>query len=102
VSGAVDWLKNHYSVDENPGMGVDGLFYYYQVMAKALTAYGTPELTLNDGKKVDWPKELALKLIDMQQDDGSWKNDSGRWMEKDPVLATAYAVLTLEMAWHEM
>ena len=102
VTGAVDWLKNHYSVDENPGMGIDGLFYYYQVMAKALSTFGAPELSLAGGKKVDWPRELALKLIDLQQDDGSWANESGRWMEKDPVLATAYAVLTLEMAYREM
>jgi squalene-hopene/tetraprenyl-beta-curcumene cyclase len=102
VVSAVDWLKNHYSVDENPGMGIDGLFYYYQVMAKALSTYGAPNLTLANGKQVDWPKELALKLIDLQQDDGSWANESGRWMEKDPVLATAYAVLTLEMAYREM
>lgn len=102
VTGAVDWLKNHYSVDENPGMGIDGLFYYYQVMAKALSTYGAPELALADGKKVDWPKELTLKLIDLQAEDGSWSNESGRWMEKDPVLATAYAVLTLEMVYREM
>jgi squalene-hopene/tetraprenyl-beta-curcumene cyclase len=102
VTGAVDWLKSHYSVDENPGMGIDGLFYYYQVMAKALSTYGTPALPLADGRKVDWPKDLGLKLIDLQQDDGSWKNDSGRWMEKDPVLATAYAVMTLEMVYREM
>jgi squalene-hopene/tetraprenyl-beta-curcumene cyclase len=102
VTSAVDWLKNHYSVDENPGMGIDGLFYYYQVMAKALSTYGTPDLSLTNGKKVDWPRELTLKLINLQQDDGSWSNESGRWMEKDPVLATAYAVLTLEMAYREM
>ena len=102
VTGAVDWLKGHYSVDENPGMGIDGLFYYYQVMAKALSTYGAPDLSLADGRKVNWPKELALKLIDLQQEDGSWKNESGRWMEKDPVLATAYAVLTLEMVYREM
>jgi squalene-hopene/tetraprenyl-beta-curcumene cyclase len=45
---------------------------------------------------------LALKLIDLQQEDGSWTNESGRWMEKDPVLATAYSVLTLEMVYREM
>jgi squalene-hopene/tetraprenyl-beta-curcumene cyclase len=83
-------------------MGIDGLFYYYQVMAKALSTYGAPELPLADGRKVNWPRELALKLIDLQQEDGSWSNESGRWMEKDPVLATAYAVLTLEMAYREM
>jgi len=102
VTGAVDWLKGHYSVEENPGMGIDGLFYYYQVMAKALSTYGVPELALADGRKVNWPRELALKLINLQEEDGSWANESGRWMEKDPVLATAYAVLTLEMAYRQM
>ena len=102
VTAAVDWLKKHYSVDENPGMGIDGLFYYYQVMAKALSTYGTPELPLPDGRKADWPRELALKLINLQQDDGSWANESGRWMEKDPVLATSYSVLTLEMIYRQM
>jgi squalene-hopene/tetraprenyl-beta-curcumene cyclase len=102
VTGAVDWLKGHYTVDENPGMGIDGLFYYYQVMAKALTTYGETDLQLAGGKKVNWAKDLTLKLIDMQNADGSWANESGRWMEKDPVLATAYAVLTLEMAYRDM
>ena len=102
VTGAVDWLKGHYSVDENPGMGEDGLFYYYQVMAKALSTYGTNELALADGRKVNWPRELGLKLIDLQQEDGSWKNERNRWMEKDPVLATAYSVLTLEMIYRQM
>ncbi len=102
VTAAVDWLKKHYSVDENPGMGIDGLFYYYQVMAKALTTYGAPELPLDNGQKVNWSKELGLKLINLQQDDGSWANESGRWMEKDPVLATAYSVLTLEMVYREL
>ena len=57
---------------------------------------------LANGHNVNWPKELALKLIDLQQGDGSWANDSGRWMEKDPVLATSYAVLTLEMVYREL
>lgn len=102
VAAAVDWLQNHYSVEENPGMGLDGLFYYYQVMAKALSAYGSAELPLANGKKVDWARELGLKLIDLQEEDGSWHNESGRWMEKDPVLATAYSVLTLEMVYRGM
>jgi squalene-hopene/tetraprenyl-beta-curcumene cyclase len=52
---------------------------------------------MKDGHKVDWRKDLALKLINLQKGDGSWSNDSGRWMEKDPVLVTSYSVLTLEL-----
>jgi squalene-hopene/tetraprenyl-beta-curcumene cyclase len=102
VAAAVDWLKGHYSVDENPGMGVDGLFYYYQVMAKGLAAHGGADLVLADGRTVRWPRDLALKLINLQGEDGSWKNESGRWMEKDPVVATAYSVLTLEIVFRSL
>lgn len=97
VQAVVDWAKRHYTLDENPGMGPEGLFYYYHVLAKALGTYGTDELALEGGRKVVWRDSLALKLIDLQKPDGSWANTSGRWMEKDPVLVTAYAVMTLEI-----
>ncbi len=102
VQAVVDWLARHYTLEENPGMGKDGQFYYYQTMAKGLATYGMRELTLADGRKVNWQKELALKLIDLQKPDGSWQNDSGRWMEKDPVLVTCYSVLALEAIYRAM
>jgi squalene-hopene/tetraprenyl-beta-curcumene cyclase len=52
---------------------------------------------LVDGQKINWRKQLALKLMNLQQRDGSWSNENGRWWEKDPALATAYAVLSMEM-----
>lgn len=96
--GAVrDWLGRNYSVDENPGMEAQGLFYYYHTMAKALAIAGENELKLADGSKVDWRKELALKLIDLHAEDGSWINEgSNRWWEDDRVLVTSYAVLALQ------
>ncbi len=102
VKAVIDWLQRHYTLDENPGMGSDGLFYYYQMMAKAFATYGLQELELADGRKIDWQNDLALKLIGRQNADGSWVNESGRWMEKDPVLVTAYSILTLEMIYRAM
>jgi squalene-hopene/tetraprenyl-beta-curcumene cyclase len=96
VMAVLDWLRHNYTIEENPGMGADGLFYYYQMMSKALAAYGTDTLTMADGRQISWASELALKLINLQNADGSWVNSSGRWWEKDPTLVTAYAVLTLE------
>ena len=96
VTAVFDWLRSTYTLEENPGMGADGLYYYYQMMSKALAAHGTEILELADGKQVAWGSALALKLIDLQQGDGSWVNASGRWWEKDPALVTAYSVLTLE------
>jgi squalene-hopene/tetraprenyl-beta-curcumene cyclase len=96
VTAVFDWLAHNYTLEENPGMGSDGLYYYYQMMSKALAAHGSQTLAMADGKQVDWANDLALKLINLQQTDGSWVNSSGRWWEKDPTLVTSYAVLTLE------
>lgn len=102
VRAAYDWIRRHFTVDENPGMGPQGLYYNYHTMAKALTAYGGDMLTLPDGKKVDWRSALVKKLVSLQRIDaktgfGYWVNDHGRWWENDPVLVTAYATLALEI-----
>lgn len=100
VTAAIDWLRANYTLDKNPGVSgedaQDGLFYYYQMMAKALATYGIEELPLTDGRKVNWRKDLAEKLISLQKGDGSWANPSSRWMEADPILVTSYCVLALE------
>ncbi|MDD5349379.1 MAG: terpene cyclase/mutase family protein [Chthoniobacteraceae bacterium] len=102
VVGVVDWLRKHYTLEENPGMGPEGLYYYYGMMAKALSVYGIGELETADGRKVDWRKEMALKLVNLQKPDGSWNNDNGRWMEKDPTLVTSYSVLALERIYRSL
>lgn len=96
VTAVFQWLSRNYTLEENPGMGTDGLYYYYQMMSKALAAHGTETLKMANGRQVNWAGDLALKLINLQQTDGSWVNTSGRWWEKDPTLVTAYAVRTLE------
>lgn len=96
VTAVYDWLVKHYTLDENPGMGAEGLFYYYQMMAKALDLYGQDQLTLDSGQQINWKKDLALRLLNLQKPEGLWINENGRWWERDPVLVTAYAVLTLE------
>ena len=97
VKAVVEWLGRNYTLDENPGMGAQGLYYYYLTMSKALAAYGAQELPLANGRRANWRKDLALKLLDLQNGDCSWANTNGRWWEKDPVLVTAYVILTLEI-----
>jgi squalene-hopene/tetraprenyl-beta-curcumene cyclase len=99
VLAVFDWLRANYTLDENPGMGLQGLYYYLHTMTKALTAYGVSELELKDGRKLDWRREVAMRLLNLQRQDGSWFNDNARWLEKDPSLVTSYAVLSLEMIW---
>jgi squalene-hopene/tetraprenyl-beta-curcumene cyclase len=97
VTAVFDWLQKNYTLEENPGMGPQGLYYYFHTMAKALTIYGVDKIKTAQGKEVDWRKDLALRLINLQKSDGSWANDNGRWWEKDASLVTSYAVISLEL-----
>lgn len=102
VTAVMDWLKSNYTLDENPGMEKQGLFYYFHTMAKALTVCGTDTLDTQDGRKVNWREQLALKLMNLQKADGSWANDNGRWFEKDPTLVTAYSLIALDMIYSRL
>ena len=75
-------------------MGPQGLYYYYQTMAKALSAANIDKLPLADGRTADWRAELGGRLLSKQREDGSWL-ENGRWMESNPVLVTAFTVLSL-------
>jgi len=94
----VDWAARHWSVDENPGMGTRGLFYYYNIMSKALRLNGSDALKSPSGETIEWKKQIVDRLAACQSYDGSWVNKNNQFWEGDAVLVTAYAVLTLEYA----
>lgn len=102
VTAALDWIRRNYTVQENPGIGTDGLYYYYVTFSRALSAWGESSIeTLDaDGKPVprDWANDLIDRLAELQQDDGSFKSVDDRWMENDPVLITAYSLIALRTA----
>lgn len=102
VQSAFEWSLRHWSLEENPGMGLQGLFYFYNVLAKALAAYGQDVITLADGRRVNWRSDLIKKLVSLQKTEsdgtGYWVNSEGRWWESDPVLVTSYSLLALEIA----
>jgi hypothetical protein len=95
VKAAVQWIRTHYDLKSNPGMGDKGLYYYYHTFAKALDALGIDELEDAKGVKHDWRRELIEELARRQKPDGSWVNADNMWMEGDPNLATAFALLAL-------
>ena len=97
VKAAVEWLARNYTLDANPGMGPQGLYYYYHTVAKSLTVYGEDTFTDAKGKKHDWRYELMKKLVTLQKSDGFWQNENNRWWENDPVLCTAYSLISLEI-----
>lgn len=98
VVAAQKWLAKNYDLDSNPGMGTAGLYYYYNTMAKTLNALGEDKFVDDKGVAHDWRKELIEELASRQQKDGSWINENSRWMEGDPAIVTAYALLALSQA----
>ena len=96
VKAAVGWIKRHYTLEQNPGMGTAGLFYYYHTFAKALSAWGEDRFTDGKGTAHDWRRELFEALKKRQRPDGSWVNAGDRaYGESTPELATAFALLAL-------
>jgi squalene-hopene/tetraprenyl-beta-curcumene cyclase len=98
VQGALRYIKDHYTLDENPGLGQQGLYYYYHTFAKAMALLSQPTFEDADGTAHDWRAELTAALAERQNPDGSWVNPVDRFMEGDPNLVTAYSLLALDHA----
>ncbi len=102
VRSAFDWAAKHWSLEENPGMGAQGLFFFFNVLTRSLDAYGQDLVPTEGGRMIDWRIQLARRLVEIQKIDpdtggGYWINDTGRFWENEPVLATAYAILALQL-----
>lgn len=102
VLAAMDWIGRNYTLDENPGVGTDGLYYYYVVFARAMHASGKANVRVinaaGDATERAWADDLVVRLATLQQPDGSFKVVDDRWMENDPVLITAYSLIALQQA----
>jgi squalene-hopene/tetraprenyl-beta-curcumene cyclase len=105
VKAAMDWVRKNYGLETHPGFAFDattrhqlrGLYHYYMVMARALDAYGERPLETFDGKKHDWPVEIAEQLLKLVKDGKLWKNENKGWYEGDPVLVTSYVLTTCDV-----
>lgn len=97
VRSTYQYVGKYWTLEENPGQGNQGLYFYYEVLARALTASQMENVTLADGTQIDWREALAQALIKRQQADGSWVNKNNRFWEGDPALSTSYALLALQI-----
>ena len=98
VEAALGFIRKNYTVDENPGMGQQGLYYYYHTFAKAFSLLKIETVTDSAGKSHDWRADVRAALAKRQNADGSWVNPADRFLEGDPNLVTAYALLALSHA----
>jgi squalene-hopene/tetraprenyl-beta-curcumene cyclase len=96
VQGALKWIRDNYTVDENPGMGQKTVYYYYMVFAKALQAVGEPVIVDARGQRHNWREELARKLISLQHGEGYWVNEVKDEWQDNKVLVTAFTLSAIE------
>jgi squalene-hopene/tetraprenyl-beta-curcumene cyclase len=95
VKAATEWIRKNYTLSENPRMGQQGLYYYFQTFAKTMSSLESESFTTTDGTEHFWKQELAKTLSALQQPNGSWINSADRWYEGDPNLVTAYCLMAL-------
>lgn len=103
VQAALKWISEHWTLDFNPNMpekqSREGLFYYYYVLSRALSASRQEVVIDPHGNEHLWQSELIQRLQKLQRPDGSWVNEEDRWMEGEPALTTAYAMLAIQTAY---
>ena len=94
---AVRWLSENTELDEVPGFEnnldesswQDGLrYYYYSTLSKTLQH-------LPEASRAQRRQQLIRHVIDLQGDDGLWKNTSSRMREDDPLIASPFSIIVL-------
>jgi squalene-hopene/tetraprenyl-beta-curcumene cyclase len=98
VESAMNWIRQHYTLEENPGVGQKAVYYYYMVFGKALQAYGDPVLVDAKGRRHNWREELGKKLLELQNPEGYWVNTEPAEWQTNKVLVTAFTIIALEHA----
>jgi squalene-hopene/tetraprenyl-beta-curcumene cyclase len=99
VKAALEYIRKNYTLDENPGQGQRGLYYYYQTFAKAMALLGSPTMVDAGGLEHNWRAELVAALAKRQEASGGWANRDDRFMEGDPNIVTSFALLALASTW---
>lgn len=92
---AWNWIENNYTIEENPGLDLQGYYYYLCTMSRALDAFGVDEINGHN-----WREEIIEKLYELQYVNGAFKVLNPRWMENNDILITAYALIALQHAAH--
>jgi squalene-hopene/tetraprenyl-beta-curcumene cyclase len=105
VKAALRWANANYNFDVNPGMAGqqrrEGLFYFYNAMARTYDLLDVTTLDLGKAGKTDWRPDLlaALKarVVKDETDPQAhfWVNDMPRWAEGVPHLTTSYMLQAL-------
>ena len=97
VKAVLKWVRDNYTVDENPGIGQKTVYYYYMVFAKA-QAMGQPVIVDAKGVSHNWREDLGAKLLSLQHPEGYWVNPVPDEMQDNKVLVTTFTMMAIEAA----
>jgi len=98
VKAEFDRLQKFNSVHGDGYMATLGNRFYSELFAKTLTTYRVDRLPAANGSEMDWESDLAKRLINLQNADGSWSNEG-----KEPdVVLVSYNILALEILYKAM
>jgi len=101
VQASLDWIRKHWTFEENPEMGQQGLYYYYMTAARALAAYskaaGEDKFLDARRRPHDWRAEITEAILARQRPDGTWVNTAERWYEGEQmaIVPTSYCLIAL-------
>ncbi len=105
VRSALDWASKHWTLEENPGKGDAGYFYFVNILAKCLNTLGQDDLLDEKETPIAWREELVQRLVAMQRAEGEtmgyWENEDNTYWEGNPILVTPYALIALQLALQE-
>jgi squalene-hopene/tetraprenyl-beta-curcumene cyclase len=96
VQAVLKWIRDNYTVEENPGVGQKTVYYYYMVFAKALQAIGEPIIVDGRGQRHNWREDLGRKLLSLQHPEGYWVNEEKWEMQDNKVLVTAFTMSAIQ------
>lgn len=95
MTNAWKWIEQNYTLEENPGLELQGYYYYLATMARALDAFGVDQINGHN-----WREEMIDKIYELQYISGAYKTLNPRWMENNDVLIAAYALIAIQHAAH--
>src|SRR6185436_15131734 len=96
VKAVLKWVRDNYTVDENPGLGQKTVYYYYMVFAKALRAVGENTIVDAKGKSHNWRDDLGRKLLSLQHAEGYWVNSDRAELQDNKTLVTAFTMSAIQ------
>ncbi|MHC5067880.1 MAG: prenyltransferase/squalene oxidase repeat-containing protein [Planctomycetota bacterium] len=98
LRAALEWCRANYQFEVNPGMPAgqeqQGLYYYYQMLAKTFAIIDQAEV---NGQ--DWRVDLYRAFTSRRQGDAGsafWVNQADRWGEGLPIIPSSYVLKGLK------